>query len=393
MIHFEDTATAFQRLSNNELWRARLLFSVLAYPWLVKTGKTIIASMQKAGISASWVVKPTVYKHFVGGETLEACKPVVERLAKYGVKSILDYSVEAIQTEEAIESVLKETLNAIQNAASHPDIPFAVFKPTAFVPHAVLDKTEHRENLSEEDKKQLDRFRDRIDILCAEAARLEVPLLIDAEDSWYQPFIDELVEYMMKKYNRGKTIVFNTLQMYRHDRIAYLNELISRARRESFHAGLKFVRGAYMVKERDRAIRLGYPSPIQPDKASTDRDFNKALEIAMENIDIVSIFCGTHNEESNQLLARLIHEKGLQPDDKRIWFSQLYGMSDHISFNLAKAGFNVAKYIPYGPVRHVMPYLFRRAEENTSVAGQTGRELRLINKEFRRRKSTGRSKV
>ncbi|MGC8865111.1 MAG: proline dehydrogenase family protein [Bacteroidales bacterium] len=388
MINFDDTSVAFERLRNKELWRARLLFSVLAYPWLVKAGKHVIMHMQNAGLSVAWLMKPSVYKHFVGGETLEACQPVVDNLARFGVKSILDYSVEAIQTETAIESVLKETLKAIRNAASHPDIPFAVFKPTAFIPHEVLDKTEHPETLTEDDHVQLNRFRERINTLCSEAARLDIPLLIDAEDSWYQPFIDEVVEDMMKKFNQQKVVVFNTLQMYRHDRLAYLLGLIERARIEGFYAGLKFVRGAYMEKERERAQRLNYPSPIQPDKAATDRDFNKALEISIENIDKVAIFCGTHNEESSQLLATLIKVKGLDPADPRIWFSQLYGMGDHISFNLAKAGFNVAKYIPYGPIKHVMPYLFRRAEENTSVAGQTGRELRLIRKELHRRKQT-----
>lgn len=387
MINFEDTSIAFDRLKNDELWRARLLFSILAYPGLVKAGKTLINGMQKVGISSAWLVKPTVYKHFVGGETLSACKPVVDSLSRYGVKSILDYSVEAIQTEKAIEVVLKETLNAIRNAAANPNIPFAVFKPTAFVPHSVLDKTEHPDSLTSEDKIQLNLFRERIDILCHEASLLGIPLLIDAEDSWYQDFIDELVESMMKKYNREKTIVFNTLQMYRHDRISYLQGLIQRAEKAGFKVGLKFVRGAYMEKERARAQLFGYPSPIQPDKTATNRDFNLALKISINHIDRVSVFCGTHNEESNQLLAQLILNHGLETNDERIWFSQLYGMSDHISFNLAKAGYNVAKYIPYGPVKHVMPYLFRRAEENTSVAGQTGRELRLIREEFKRRKS------
>lgn len=391
MLNFENTAVAFQRLNNKELWRARLLFTVLSHPWLVKTGESFITLTQKIGISPDWIVKPTVYKHFVGGETLQACNPVVKRMAKYGVKSILDYSVESIQTEEAIACVLQETLHAIRNAANNPDIPFAVFKPTAFVPHTFLDKTEHPETLTTEDHKQLLRFRERIELLCSEADKLNTPLLIDAEDSWYQAFIDEVVESMMKKHNRGKTLVFNTLQMYRHDRIAYLKALIERARLEGFNLGLKFVRGAYMEKERHRAQRMGYLSPIQPNKEATDQDFNQALEISMENLDIVTIFCGTHNEESCNLLASLIQKKGLQPSDPRIWFSQLYGMSDHISFNLAKEGFNVAKYIPYGPVKHVMPYLFRRAEENTSVAGQTGRELRLLRKEFLRRKKERKS--
>ena len=256
---------------------------------------------------------------------------------------------------------------------------------TAFASAALLENAVPGEQ--PRDIEAFRQFKDRVDELCKTAHALDVPLMIDAEDSWYQHLVDETVEEMMIRYNGNKAIVFNTLQMYRHDRLTYLSELIRKARTKGFRAGVKFVRGAYMEKERERAMRMNYPSPIQPDKEATDRAFDQALLLSLENLDVMDIFCGSHNEASNLLLAGETDKRGLARNDNRIWFAQLYGMSDHISFNLAKAGYNVAKYVPYGPVKSVMPYLFRRAEENTSIAGQTGRELSLIRKELNRRKS------
>jgi proline dehydrogenase len=283
-----------------------------------------------------------------------------------------------------MQSTLSETIHSIQNAAGNPDIPFAVFKPTAFASAELLENAVPGENPA--DSKEYNRFTSRVDELCKTAHSLGVPLMIDAEDSWYQHLVDETVEEMMLKYNKDKTIVFNTLQMYRHDRLQYLKDSLERARKGNYRIGIKFVRGAYMEKERDRAKLTGYPSPIQPDKKATDEAFNQALIFSLDNLDVVQIFCGSHNEESNLLLAHEIDTRGLARNDQRIWSAQLYGMSDHISFNLANAGFNVAKYVPYGPIKSVMPYLFRRAEENTSIAGQTGRELRLIQTELERRR-------
>lgn len=387
MVSFDNTRIAFERMDTVALRRARLLFSVMGMRGLVLAGNRILPLLIRAGLPVGWLVKPTIYRHFVGGETLAECAGLVESLAAYGVKSILDYSVEGIGSEEAIAATLKETLASVQNAGSNPDIPFAVFKPSAFIRHEVLDRITDSARLSSEDLNETDAFRKRVGILCDEAACCGIPLLIDAEDSWYQWLIDDVTEEMMMQYNRGQAIVFNTLQMYRHDRLDYLEQLIGRARQNGFTAGLKFVRGAYMEKERLRAASSGYPSPIQPDKAATDRDFDAALAISVENLDTVSIFCGTHNEESCRFLIEQMNKHHIPANHPRVWFSQLYGMSDHISFNLARAGYNVAKYVPYGPVKHVMPYLMRRAEENTSVAGQTGRELRLLAAEWQRRKS------
>jgi len=385
-MDFNNTKIAFQDKNNADLNRALLLFRTIEKPWMVKTGKIMLEVALKTRLPIGWATKPTIYRHFVGGETLEKCQPVVDTMAKSNVKSILDYSVEGKSTEQGIENAIQETLRSIENAGKNENIPFAVFKPTAMVDTAVLKKISFKQKITDDEQLQYKAFADRIDRLSSAAADNNIRLLIDAEDYWFQDAIDEVVHEMMEKYNKHKVIVFNTLQMYRTDRLEYLKNLIARAREREFYAGVKFVRGAYMEKERARAKEEGYPSPINPDKETTDKMYDDALRVSMENIDILHVFNGTHNEQSNILLTDLIKDQGLSKDDDRIYFSQLYGMSDHISYNLANDGYNVAKYIPYGPVRHVAPYLIRRAEENTSVAGQTGRELSLILKEKQRRK-------
>lgn len=383
--HFNDTKTAFISKTKNDLRKARLLFRIMANPGFVKIGKVMIGIALKVGIPVGWAVRPTIYSHFVGGRSLAECHTIVQKLSQYNLKSILDYSVEGKHDDASMQATLDETLRSIGNAASDSNIPFAVFKPTAFASSGLLDNSSPTKPLTDQQKKEYEDFRIRVEKLCSEAFRQQVPLMIDAEDSWYQHLVDETVENMMLKYNGEKAIVFNTLQMYRHDRLQYLKDIIEKARKGNFRIGIKFVRGAYMEKERERATAMGYPSPIQPDKKATDDAFNQALLISLDNLDVMDIFCGSHNEESNLLLAHEIDKRGLSRNDPRIWFAQLYGMSDHISFNLANAGYNVAKYVPYGPIKSVMPYLFRRAEENTSIAGQTSRELRLIQTELDRR--------
>ncbi|MEA3462757.1 MAG: proline dehydrogenase family protein [Bacteroidota bacterium] len=386
-FNFEDTRTAFRIKSDRDLRRAYILFKLISYPILVKIGNPVIQVLSALRIPIGWIVKPTAFKHFVGGSTLEECQPAVEKLKTANVYSILDYSVEGKETDKSINAALEETLRAVKNAGSYPDIPFAVFKPTAFGSHKSLeilsgDSTPDAEILEEGEK-----FRSRVNTLCKTAFENNIPIMIDAEDSYIQNFIDKVCMEMMQLYNKKKCIVFNTYQMYRHDRIAILEADIKKAREEKFFLGAKFVRGAYMERERARAAKMGYEDPIQPDRESTDKDYNLALKISMDNLDVVSIFNGTHNEYSSKYLADLMIQQKVDPADKRIWFSQLYGMSEHISFNLSAAGFNVAKYVPYGPVRFVLPYLMRRVEENTSVKGQTGRELSLIKKERQRRKN------
>ncbi len=386
-ISFENTAIAFAYKDDRALQRAYFLFRLLASPALVGISNGLFRISHRLHLPLGWIVKPTVYRHFVGGETLEECNPTVHLLADYDVKSILDYSIEGTESEAEIEAALEETLRSIRHAASEANIPFAVFKPTAFTTSHILEKASSGEPLTEEEIAEADQFRQRIRRLCQTGYELGVRILIDAEDSWYQAFIDQVVTEMMEEFNKERAIVFNTLQMYRRDRLDYLRKAHTESSRKGYFYGVKFVRGAYMEKERRRAWKMGYADPIQPDKASTDRDYDAALKYAIDHIDNVEVFNGTHNEKSSLYLASLIREKKLAANDDRLWFSQLYGMSDHISFNLAHHGFNVAKYVPYGPVRSVLPYLLRRAEENTSIAGQTSRELKLLRKERARRKN------
>lgn len=388
MISFDNTQIAFESKSNHDLRRSYMLFKTLSHNSLVKLGGSLTQSAIKMHVPVNWIVKPTIYKQFVGGETIEECTPAVSNLGKYKVKAILDYSVEGKESEEDIKAALLETLSSIKNAGSNSNIPFAVFKPTAFTTHKVLEKVSAGSSLTPKEAREAELFKERIETLCKAAHDSDIPILIDAEDSWFQNFIDEVVDAMMAKFNTEKAIVFNTFQMYRHDRLDFLKQSYEKARAGNYFLGAKFVRGAYMEKERERALQMGYPSPIQPDKESTDKDYNAALKFCIDHIDRISIFNGTHNEDSSRYLTELMAEKGLAKDDPRIWFSQLYGMSDHISFNLAHAGYNIAKYLPYGPVVHVIPYLVRRAEENTSVKGQTGRELSLILREMKRRGKT-----
>lgn len=387
MNPFENTEIAFKYKTDAGMKRAYWLFKMISSPALVSISKKLTYFSLNLHLPISWAIKPTLYRHFVGGESIDECNKTVELLSRFNVKTILDYSVEGGKDAGTMERTLVETLHSVVNASKNPNIPFAVFKPTAFASHDVLTKSASGGEQGQEVHEGIRRFRMSVEKLCKTAWETGVPIMIDAEDSWYQDIVDGIVTEMMVKYNREKAIVFNTLQMYRTDRIEFLKESIRKAREGKYYLGVKFVRGAYMEKERKRASAMGYPSPIQPDKAATDAAYDEALRISVENIDMLVLFNGSHNEISNQLLTQLIDERKLQRNDPRIWFSQLYGMSDHISFNLASEGYNVAKYVPYGPVKNILPYLLRRAEENTSIAGQTGRELSLILKEIKRRKT------
>lgn len=362
------------------------MYKMISYPSLVKVFNPLVRFASAIRFPINWAVKPTVYAQFVGGETLEECAPVVEKLKTGNVYSILDFSVEGKENDEDIQIALEETIRAVDNAAANENIPFAVFKPTAFVKDHALEVMSTSSDPDEKSIKEGDKFRDRVGQLCSRAFSHGIPIMIDAEDSFYQEFIDRVVMEMMEKYNKETAIVYNTYQMYRHDRLKRLKQDHKKALDKGFFLGAKFVRGAYMERERDRAKKMGYEDPIQPDKESTDQDYNAALKYAVENIDRIHCFNGTHNEDSSMYLTELIRENKLESDDKRIWSSQLYGMSEHISFNLAAHGYNAVKYVPYGPVKFVLPYLLRRVEENTSVKGQTSRELSLLKEEQKRRK-------
>ena len=382
---FEDTKTAFSLKTNTELERAYFLFKMIQSEPLVRIGTAITNFALKAHMPVEQLIRASVFDHFCGGINEEDCLPTIAKMYTKHVHAILDYSVEGKETEEQFELALEKTLTSIEFAKEKESIPFAVFKPTGFGSFSIYQKLTEGTALSSAEKEQWNKIIDRFDTVCKSAYEKDVPLLIDAEESWMQDAADDLIEQMMEKYNQKKAIVFNTLQMYRHDRMDYLKKLYKRAEKKGYFIGMKVVRGAYMEKERERAKEKGYPSPICKDKQATDDNYNTAIKFFLDN-DRLALFAGTHNEESSYLLMQLAKEKDILKSDKRLWFGQLYGMSDHISFNLANEGYNVAKYLPFGPVRDVMPYLIRRAEENTSVAGQTSRELNLLKTERKRRK-------
>ena len=383
---FDNTQVAFSLKSDTELERAYFLFKLIASQPLVKIGTAVTNFALKAHLPVEGLIRSTVFDHFCGGVNEVDCLKVVDNMFTKGVSSVLDYSVEGKEEEAQFDAALEMTLKTIEFAREREAIPFAVFKPTGFGRLDLYEKVGEKTVLTEAEQQEWNRVIARFDLACKTAHEKDVLLLIDAEESWMQDAADAIVADMMRKYNKQKAIVFNTLQMYRWDRLDYLKSLHDQAKSEGFYIGMKLVRGAYMEKENDRATERGLKSPICVSKEATDINYDAAVLYMIENIDKMAIFAGTHNEESSYTLMQLMTEKGIAKNDKRIFFGQLLGMSDNISFNLAENGYNVAKYLPFGPVRDVMPYLIRRAEENTSVAGQTSRELTLIKKEKERRK-------
>jgi proline dehydrogenase len=388
MISFENTEIAFQSKNDQDLSRAYWLFKIIGSPSIVKLGKWGTNFALSAGLPVKGMIKATIFKQFCGGESINDCDKAINLLGKYGIGTILDYSVEGKTSDEDFDATVEEIIATIERAKNNSQIPFAVFKVTGIARFGILEKANADDSkLTDLEKAELRSVYERVNNICEAGFKANVPVFIDAEETWIQDTIDRLVLDMMRKYNKQQAIVFNTLQMYRHDRLEFLKSQIDLCRKENFHLGIKLVRGAYMEKERERASQKAYPSPIQPDKKSSDRDFNLALELMVENIDQMAFCAGTHNEDSSLFLTELLEKKGIGVADKRVYFAQLLGMSDHISYNLAYHGYNVAKYVPYGPIKEVMPYLLRRADENTSVAGQTSRELSLIIKERKRRAS------
>jgi proline dehydrogenase len=387
MLSFNNTEIAFSGKTNNDLNRSYWLFKMVSNSTFVNIGKSLTTFAINTHLPIKGLIKATIFKQFCGGETIEECDRAITELAKFKIGTILDYSVEGKESETDFDNCKTETIETIQKAKTNFNIPFCVFKVTGLARFALLEKVSAKENLTAEEQKEFGKVQLRVSAICKAAYDAGVPIFIDAEESWIQEAIDTLANQMMVLYNTEKAIVYNTYQLYRKDRLSYLRHSFEKAKENNYFLGAKLVRGAYMEKERARAIEKNYPSPIQDTKENTDRDYDAAVEFCLENIDRIAICAGTHNENSSMKLAELMKQKNIPADNKNIYFSQLLGMSDHISYNLANAGYNVAKYVPYGPVREVLPYLIRRAQENTSVKGQTGRELSLIIKEKERRKA------
>lgn len=386
-VSFKDTGKAFASKTNSELNSSLRLFNILKSPSLVRflTWSTRLALQLHLPIKT--IVRKTIFNQFCGGESLVETRPVVQKLQSQHVGAILDYSVEATNRTEDFENTRHEMMRIIDEARATPAIPYTSLKLTGIFRDSLLESLSSGIQLNADEKKEYHESESRLSDICFYAFSSGISLYIDAEESWIQDEIDQLTEQMMRKYNSERPIVQTTLQMYRHDRMDYLLKIIADARKNNYKIGVKLVRGAYMEKENERAKKIGYPTPIHPSKVATDNDFNLGITTCLDNIDIVSLCCGTHNEESTLFLLQEMEKRKISSDDKRVYFSQLYGMSDNITYNLADAGYNVTKYLPYGPVNSVVPYLIRRAEENTAIAGQMGRELNLLMEEKQRRKT------
>ena len=383
---FENTQIAFEYRSNKELQRARFLFSSMASPALTNIGMKLTKLAISWNLPVKGLIRHTLFDHFCGGETMDEAGQTAAMLSKYGIGTILDYGVEGKESEADFDKAVPEFIKAILYAASSKNIPFISIKITGFAHFALLEKIHAGATLSTEETAAWQRVSKRIDDICKAAADNNIMVLVDAEESWIQQPVDELTNAMMEQYNKTKVVVYNTFQLYRHDRLVFLKESYELARKKGYILGAKLVRGAYMEKERAHAAANGYPSPIQPNKEATDKDYDAAALFCLQHLDGIALFVGTHNEASCLKVAKYMLDNSIPANTDKVYFSQLYGMSDNISFNLAHEHYHVAKYLPYGPVKDVLPYLMRRAQENTSVAGQTSRELSLITKEIKRRK-------
>ena len=386
MAIFENIEVAFKDKTNKDLNRAYILFKSISNPFFSKIATKLIKGAIFFKIPIDGIVKKTIYKHFCGGTTIKDSTSTINKLWDSKIGTILDFSSEGKATKKDFHHAMNETIATIQEAKNNEKIPFSVFKPTGLARFNLLEKINNNIKLSNKEIIEKNEFTNRIEKICTNARRNKVPVFIDAEESWIQNGVDDIAQKMMRKFNTKNTWVFNTIQMYRKDRIAYLSKLIKDAKKYKYKIGIKIVRGAYHEQEIERSIIKKYTSPVYKEKYLTDINYNKGLEICLKNIDLISVCAGTHNEESSELLIKLLKKHNIKNNDKRISFSQLLGMSDHISYNIAKKGFNVAKYVPYGPVKDVIPYLIRRAEENTSISGQMNRELTNIIKEIKRRK-------
>jgi proline dehydrogenase len=402
-ISFDDTEVAFAHRTNSELKQAYRLFSIMGMPWLVQLGSRLAPWSIKAGLPVDGLIRKTIFKQFVGGETLEQTIPTVQKLSEYNVQVILDYGVEGKEGENSFDHACEEFIGVINFAATQNNIPFMSVKVTGFARFSLLEKIDalmHSvegsslincykmalQQLSATENEEWQRVSERMKRICLAAKQANIGFLVDAEETWIQDPVDALTMVMMDEFNRGQLVLYNTVQLYRHDRLKFLKLSHKAAEERNFLLGVKLVRGAYMEKERRRALAKEYTSPIQPDKEASDNDYNEAVKFCIAHLDKIGLIVATHNEHSNLLTAQLLIEKGLPLSHPHVHFSQLLGMSDNITYNLAKAGCSVSKYLPFGPIKDVVPYLMRRAQENTSVGGQTSRELCLIKKELKRRR-------
>ncbi|ARN77591.1 proline dehydrogenase [Nonlabens spongiae] len=382
---FNNTENAFSLKSDAELRKSHFIFTMMGKPWLVNFGSKATMAALKLRLPVNKLIKNTIFEQFCGGTTDEECMPLVGKMYEKGVSSILDYSVEGKEDEADFDNVVGKKLTLIHGASEHNALPFEVVKPTGIGRFELWQKVSSKERLTEDEQLEWGRIYNRVDLLCKTAADSDIALLFDGEESWMQDAADELIQEMMSKYNKEQAYVYNTIQCYRHDRLEYVKKLYKDATENDYLIGAKIVRGAYMEKERERAEKMRYPSPICKNKQATDDMFNAVMHFILDRLDRIKLCIGTHNEESTLAAMQVLKERDIDPKTPDVWFGQLYGMSDNLTFNLAALGHNTFKILPFGPIKDVMPYLIRRAQENTSVAGQVGRELALIKQEMKRR--------
>lgn len=384
-IDLNNTKNGFAGYTDSELRKSLLLFRMIANPNLARFGPKIASLSLKLGFPVRSLIKDSLFGQFCGGETLEECLPKIEKLGANGVGTILDFATEAVTDEEGFDRVFEHVAETVELAGKNPHVPFAVFKPTGLGDSRILTKVDAGETLNPKENRAYERFLERCHDLCKLASERKVKILIDAEESWFQDTVDEMATNMMQAFNQSEFVVYNTLQMYRHDRFDYLKRLAVHARKEGFRLGFKLVRGAYLEKETDYAEENGLPNPMQSSKQATDNDFNLASEYCLDHIDEIAFCAGTHNDVSIEKIVSRMQSLKIAPDDTRVYFAQLYGMSDNLSFNLSRSGYLACKYLPFGKLEELLPYLARRAQENSSLKGQTGRELAMIQEELKRR--------
>lgn len=385
-LNFQDTATAFADKNDSQLKEKYRLFKMLNSPLLNSIGSAATRFALSIGLPVEGLIKATIFEQFCGGETIEESERTVAELGRSKVGAILDYSVEGKATEEDFERTKNEIIRTIERAKDDPNIPFTVFKVTGIAPLGTLERMSRKKKLDAKGQAKCERIHTRVSEICEFAYSVKQPVFIDAEESWIQDAIDRTAAEMMERFNREEPIIYNTIQLYRTDRLQFLKDSRRQAKLDGYIYAAKLVRGAYMEKERERAAEMGYPSPIHATKADTDADYDAALEYCMRHFKDMAFVAASHNEESTQKVAAMMHEFGIPPNNPHIFFSQLYGMGDNISYVLAKNGYNVSKYVPYGPVADTVPYLIRRANENSSAAGYMSRELEMIEKELKRRR-------
>ena len=387
-LDFSNTEVAFRSYTNKDLRNAHSLYKLMGRDKLMKIGRHLAQFALDINLPIGSIIKKTVFKQFCGGETLSETTTTADRLYSYGVRSVLDYSVEGKATEASFDHTVEHIIESIEyNKKQANKFPFAVFKPTGIGRFALYEKIAQEQALTTQEQHEWQSVLHRFDSIISHAVKSDVRIMIDAEETWIQSPVDQIVLDFMKLYNQDKVYVYNTLQMYRHDRLQYLKHVHQQALKEGFTLGFKIVRGAYMEKERERALKMNYPSPINASKQLSDNCYNEAVEYILSHSDSIGLYAGTHNEESTHHILRLMDQYNIDKTNERVWFSQLYGMCDHISFALGEAGYNICKYLPYGPVEDVFPYLLRRADENSSAGAQTTQQIQLIRQEIKRRLS------